>query len=70
MYNPKEESIIAQIEQVDELQLDDIIGAVIRRYSVLRPDRELGFLTLSTDPHVREKEIEDIEQFIRICYKA
>ena len=59
------ENIIKQIEQADELQLNHIISAVIRRYDVLYPDRDGSFLSLSTDPHLREQELGNIIRLIR-----
>ena len=66
--SPRSQRIIKEIEQVDELELDDIIHAVTARYNALRTDRDLGFLALSTDPKLRDKELDDIAQFIRTCY--
>ena len=64
-YNPTNaEDIVKQIEQADEIQLNHIISAVIRRYDVLHPDRKSSFLSLSTDPHQRDKELENIIRFI------
>lgn len=62
------EDIVKQIEQIGELQLDEIISAVIHRYNALHADRELGFLSLPTDPRTRDKELEDIFSFIHSCY--
>ena len=59
------EKTIKQIEQADELQLSEIIGAVMGRYNALCADREAVFLSLSTDPHQRSQEIENILRFIR-----
>ena len=59
------EDIVKQIEQADEIQLNDIISAVIHRYDMLHPDREGSFLSLSTDPHQRSQEMESILRFIR-----
>ena len=68
--NPKnKESIAKQIEQVDEIELNNIIHAVMHRYSALHTDRELSFLALSTDPKIRNQELEDITRFIRTHYK-
>lgn len=59
------ENIIKQIEQSDELQLSEIIGAIIVRYNALCADREAIFLSLPTDPHLREQELESIIRLIR-----
>ena len=59
------EDIVKQIEQADEIQLNDIISAVIHRYNMLHSDREGFFLSLSTDPHQRSQEMESILRFIR-----
>jgi len=60
--------IIKQIEQADEIQLNDIISAVNRRYTALHTDREGGFLSLPTDPQARDKVLEETFSFIRSCY--
>ena len=59
------EDIVKQIEQADEIQLNDIVSAVIHRYNMLHPDRECSFLSLSTDPYQRSQEMESILRFIR-----
>ncbi len=58
------ENIAKQIEQADEIQLNHIISAVIHRYDMLHPSREGSFLSLSTDPHQRSQEMENILRFI------
>lgn len=58
------EDIVKQIKQANEIQLNHIISAVLRRYNILHPDREGSFLSLSTDPHQRDKELENIIRFI------
>lgn len=65
----KQHDILQQIEQADEILLNDIIMAVMRRYIALRTDRELSFLSLPTDPETRNEELENIFEFIRTCYK-
>ena len=60
--------IVTQIEQADEIQLNDIIRAVMRRYRALRTDRELSFLSLPTDPKTRNEELEKLIRYIRSCY--
>ena len=62
------EDIVKKIQQADEIQLNEFIGAVARRYNALHKDREGAFLSLTTDPYARDKELEDIIQFIRSCY--
>ena len=57
--------IVTQIEQADEIQLNDIIRAVMRRYNALRTDREITFLSLPTDPKTRNEELEEIIRYIR-----
>ena len=60
------EDIVKRIEQADELQLNEYIRAVVRRYGALRPDRECAFLSLPANP--RDDEIDDIIRFICFCY--
>ena len=59
------DALLHQIEQADEIQLNDIIRAVMRRYNALRTDREITFLSLPTDPKTRNEELEEIIHFIR-----
>ena len=61
--------LIKQIEMADELELNDCIFAVLRRFNALRTDRELVFLTLSTDPQIRDAELENNISFLRSCFK-
>ena len=61
--------IIKKIEQVDEMQLQEIIDAVMHRYSALRTDRELAFLSLPKDLQTRAEELEGVLQLIRTCYE-
>ena len=62
------EDIIKQIEQADEIQLNNIISAVNRRYAALHTDRVGGFLSLPTDPRTHDKVLEETFSFIRACY--
>ena len=61
--------IIKQIEQADEMQLQEIIDAVMYRYGTLRTDRELAFLSLPKDLQNRAEELEGVLQLIRTCYE-
>jgi len=68
-YNPTDtKEIVKQIDQANEIQLNEFIHAVTRRYTALHADREGVFLALSTDPRTRDKELEDIIRFIRTHY--
>ncbi len=60
--------IVKQIEQADEIQLNEYIRAVTRRYNALRTDREVTFLSLPTDPQPRSEELEEIVRYICACY--
>ncbi len=69
-YEPKfAEDIVKQIEQADELQIDEIAWAVVRRYNALRPDRKISILSLPTDPQNRDAELENTIALIRACYR-
>ena len=57
-----------KIELTDELELNECILAVLRRYNALRIDRELVFLSLPTDPETREAELEKSIDFLRSCF--
>ena len=68
-YSQSNDAVIKEIEQADEVQLNDYIHAVVRRYNSLRTDRELSVLSLPADPKARDAEIEEIFNFIRRCYQ-
>ena len=59
---------VKEIEQADEQQLNEWISAIMHRYNSLHTDRELMFLSLSTDPKARDAELENIFCFIHSCY--
>ena len=68
-YEPKTaEDIVRQIEQADELQIDEIVWAVVRRYNALRPAQISTFLTVPANPQDRDAELESIIALIRTCY--
>lgn len=51
------EEFVAQIEQVTEHQIDEVIRLVSHRFNQLRPGREGFFLTVSVDPVRRQEEL-------------
>ena len=63
------ENLIKQIASADELTLNDCIFAVLRRFNSIRTDRELIFMTLPTDPKLRDAELENNISFLRSCCK-
>ena len=60
--------IVKQIEQADELQLNEIILAVVRRHNALQQHRTAIFLTIPTNPQNRAEELENTINLIRACY--
>lgn len=63
------EELAKEIEQLDEVELNLCIRAVVCRYNALQTDRELSVISLPTDPKTRDEELENIFEFIRACYK-
>ena len=60
------EELVAQINQVTEPQLDELILLVFRRFNQLRPDMESVFLSLPQDPQERDEELKRAIQFLRL----
>ena len=56
------EELVRQIEQVTDCQIDELILLVAHRFNRLRPKQEGFFVSLSKDPALRRKEIENIMQ--------
>lgn len=56
------EELVQQIEQVTDFQIDELILLVAHRFNRLRPKQEGFFVSLSKDPALRRKEIENILQ--------
>jgi len=54
--------LVRQIEQVTDCQIDELILLVAHRFNQLRPKQEAFFVSLSKDPALRRKEIENIMQ--------
>ncbi len=58
------------LEQVNDLQLYEIMVALIHRHKVLYPDWDLLFLSLPVDPTLREKEIQNALPLLRTTAPA
>lgn len=56
------EELVKQIGQVTDFQIDELILLVAHRFNQLRPKQEGFFVSLSKDPALRRKEIENIMQ--------
>ena len=54
--------LVQQIEQVTDHQIDALILLVAHRFNQLRPKQEGFFVSLSKDPALRRKELENIMQ--------
>ena len=54
--------LVQQIEQVTDYQIDALILLVAHRFNQLRPKQEGFFVSLSKDPALRRKELENIMQ--------
>lgn len=53
------------LAQADDSQLYEIMVAIIRQRKSLHPDWDLLFLSLPTDPDLREKELQNILPLLR-----
>jgi hypothetical protein len=51
--------ILAGIEQANDLEISQIIQAVIRRYKTVFPDWEVIFLSLPLQPETRAELLEE-----------
>ena len=60
------EGFAAQIEQVTEFQIDELIQIVIRRYNNLHPGREGVFISLPQDPQKRDEELKEAIRLLRL----
>ncbi len=58
------DGFVAQIEQVTDFQIDELILLTSQRFNQLRPDREGVFLTLPRDLTQRRKELELITKLL------
>ena len=54
--------LVQQIEQVTDHQIAALILLVANRFNQLRPKQEGFFVSLSKDPALRRKELENIMQ--------
>ena len=54
--------LVQQIEQVTDNQIDELILLVAHRFNRLRPKQEGFFVSLSKDPALRRKDLENILQ--------
>lgn len=57
--------ILDSIENADDLQIGEIINAVIRRYGKVRPGWEVVFLSVRKDPEKRKEDVEGIIRMLR-----
>ena len=54
------------IEQADEVLLNDILQAIIKRYSILFPDWEVSVFSLpKNNPEERDRLVDTIIKFIK-----
>ena len=60
------DELVAQINQVTEQQLDELIHLVFHRFKELRPEREGIFLSLPQDPQKRDEELKEIIRLLRL----
>lgn len=55
---PSLDDVLTKIAQANDLEISEIIQAVIRRYSRVFPDWEVVFLSLPLQPDERKKLLE------------
>ena len=57
-HTPSFHSLLDQIETASDLEISEIIQAVIKRYHHVYPDWEISFLALPKDPGERKSHLE------------
>jgi len=60
------DGLVAQINEVTEHQIDELILLVSRRFHQLRPEREGVFISLSQDPQTRDEELKNTIRVLRL----
>ena len=57
--------LLTHIEHADDQLIQEVIQAVIRRYSGIFPDWEVVFYALPKDPEKRRQEVERLIHMLR-----
>ena len=56
--HPSLDEVLIKIEQANDLEINEIIQSVIRRYNAVFPDWEIVFLSLPLQPQERKLLLE------------
>ena len=54
------QDLMDRILQANDLQINEFISAIMRRYRCLHPDWEIMTLAMPTDPALRKEAVENI----------
>lgn len=52
--------LISQITQADDVEITEIIRAVIRRYTLVYPEWEVMFLSVPREANARREQLEEM----------
>lgn len=59
--------ILAAIENADDIEINQILDAVTRRYNRVFPEWEVLFLSISRDPEEKNKQLEQMLLQLKKC---
>ena len=57
------------VRQADEMELQQVVTAIMRRYAELFPDWEVTYFAIPHDPVQREIVLESAFRLLRECHK-
>ena len=63
--NRQTRQLLSHIENADDILIQQVIQAVIRRYSIVFPQWEVVFYSLPKKPTQRRQHIETLIQFLQ-----
>ena len=58
-------SALRTIQQADDIEIQQILAAIISRYNAYHPDQEILFLSMHKEQVQRKKDIESIVTFLQ-----
>ena len=56
--------VLTYIEQADDLEIEEIMEAVERRYAIAYPEWDVFYTALHKDPALRKKELDELVAYI------
>ena len=59
------ENILTAIEHANDIQISQIIRAVIRRYNLVFPEWDILFLSIPKEPDQRRAQLEDMLEHLK-----